>query len=150
GWICDRVAERRRHCHLRRVRDLPTGNGMDRRAIERSWSRFARCFRGNLRAARGSRCLPLLRTVRSAEPSEDRQSAAREQRRPGHDYAADQTVPRRKNVVCTFLVETAPRILATRAWREIFSETPGSDPLLMDARSHAVAAARGDSASRDP
>src|SRR5437879_2132363 len=121
---------------------------MARRAIERSTTRLgvARCRGGKLRGTKQPCPLPVLRAVRSSEHSEDRQSAARERRRTSRDHPADQTVPRRKNVVRLVLVETALRILATRARREIFSQAPGSYPLLMDTRSDPVAAARSYSA----
>src|SRR5438445_3035111 len=160
-WNAGRIslctAERWRHRHLAGIRDLSAGNGLDRRAIKsnikhREFSiidSLARCLGGELRATGRPRCISLLRVVRSAKYPRNRKYAARKWRRPCHDYAANQTVPRRENVVRAFLDASPSRVLAARTGREIFHQITGNDSLLLAARSDAVAAARGDSATRN-
>src|SRR5206468_9759878 len=111
--------------------------------------RVARGGGGKLRAARRTRRLSIFRVVRSVKHSRDRKHASRKHRRPNYDYAADQTVSGRENVVRAFLDAAAARVLATRAGREIFHQAAGSDPLLMAAGSNAVATTCGHSAIRD-
>ena len=66
-------------------------------------------------------------------------------RRANYDYAADQALSRRKNVVRALLASAAARILATRTGRQILHQVTGSDPLLLAARSNSPASTRSHS-----
>ena len=88
---------------------------------------------GKLRTARRTRSVPVLRIVRSAKYSRNRKRAAGECRRANYDYAADQALSRRENVVRVVLASAAARILATRIGRQILHQVTGSNSLLMAA-----------------
>src|SRR5207249_8510481 len=97
-----------------------------------------------------ARGVSFFRIVRSAKHSGDRKDAARKCRRPNHDYAADQAVSGRENVVRTLLASATARVLATRIGREIFYQATGSDSVLVVARSNSPAPARRHSTAGNP
>ena len=107
---------------------------------------LARNAGGKLRTTRWTRCVPVLRIVRSAKYSRNRKRAAGECRRANYDYAADQALSRRENVVRAILASAAARILATRTWRQILHQVTGNNSLLLAARSNAPSPARSHSA----
>ena len=94
-----------------------------------------------LSATKWTRRVPVLRIVRSAKYSRNRKRAASERRRTNYDYAADQAVSRRENVVRAILASAAPRILATRIGRQILHEITGSNSLFLAAGSNSPAPA---------
>ena len=96
-------------------------------------SPLARNAGRKLRTARRTRCVPVLRIVRSAKYSRNRKRAAGECRRANYDYAADQALSRRENVVRAILASAAARILATRTGRQILHQVTGNNSLLLAA-----------------
>ena len=79
----------------------------------------------------GRASVPVLRIVRSAKYSRNRKRAAGECRRANYDYAADQALSRRENVVRAVLASAAARILATRTGRQILHQVTGNNSVLL-------------------